>query len=183
MTAHIGVDELEFYGEPRLDLLAEVALVKPEPGHDWIRLEGPPLSFHSTQRLQISEGADGVALTTWPAELARQANYLYGEGLGLPLVAAALQCKGWTVKATPHIAYWTAPPSRRLYLNPPIEPADYVAIWEDGEALGLVGSHSPEDVETGLRPACSAPPESNHAPADRQNPASTWRGSETELSS
>lgn len=40
MAAQIGSDELEFYGDPRLDLLTEVTRVQPEPGRDWARLEG-----------------------------------------------------------------------------------------------------------------------------------------------
>ncbi len=64
MAAQIGGDELEFHGDPRLDLLSEVTRIQPEPGRDYGRLEGPPLGFRSTQRLRVSEGADGIAITT-----------------------------------------------------------------------------------------------------------------------
>jgi hypothetical protein len=149
MAAQIGSDELEFYGDPCLDLLTEVARAEPEPGRDWVRLEGP-LGFRSTQRLRVSDGADGIAITTWPAELSSQARYLYGGRLGTPLVAAALQC-GWTVEATPHIAYHTAAPNRRLYLRPAIAPLEYAALWEDKGALRRL-SYSREDVENELWP-------------------------------
>jgi hypothetical protein len=149
MAAQIGSDELEFYGDLRLDLLTEVTRVQPEPGRDWARLEGP-LGFRSTQRLQVSDGADGIAITTWPAELAPQARYLYGGRLGTPLVAAALQC-GWKVEATPHIAYHRAAPDRRLYLRPSIAPLEYAALWEDEGALRRL-SYSREDVENELWP-------------------------------
>jgi hypothetical protein len=62
MTAQIGSDELEFYGDPRPDLLAEVARVEPEPDREWVRLEGPPLRFRSTQRMRVSDCSDGVAV-------------------------------------------------------------------------------------------------------------------------
>jgi hypothetical protein len=149
MAAQIGSDELELYGDPRPDLLTEVTRVQPEPRRDWARLEGP-LGFRSTQRLRVSDGADGIAITTWPAELAPQARYLYGSRLGTPLVAAALQC-GWKVEATPHIAYHRAAPDRRLYLRPSIAPLEYAALWEDKGALRRL-SYSREDVENELWP-------------------------------
>ena len=58
------------------------------------------LGFRSTQRLWISDVPDGVLVATWPAELARQARYLYGGGLGSALVAAAIE-RGWTVEPRP----------------------------------------------------------------------------------
>lgn len=76
MTAQIGADGSDFFGDPRPELLADVARVQPEPGGEWVRLESPPLGFHSTQRLWISDCADGMVAATWPAELARQARYL-----------------------------------------------------------------------------------------------------------
>ena len=91
-------------------------------------------------------------VATWPAELAQQARYLYGRGLGSALVAAAIE-RGWTVEPSPHIAYWNSSPGRRLYMRPPVAPLDYVACWEDEDALRRVGgNHTREDVEHELWP-------------------------------
>jgi hypothetical protein len=112
---------------------------------------GDRLGFRSTQRLRISDFDGGVSVATWPAELAPQARYLYGRGLGSALVAAALE-RGWTVEPSPHLAYHTAAPGRRLYMRPSLAPLDYVARWEDPEALRSVGSHARADVERDLWP-------------------------------
>jgi hypothetical protein len=112
MTAQIGADGLDLFGDPRPDLLTDVARVQPEPRRAWVNLE-KRLRFRSTQRLWISDLADGVVLATWPAELARQARHLYGRGLGSALVAAAIE-RGWTVIPSPHLAYYSASPARRL---------------------------------------------------------------------
>ncbi len=151
MTAQVGDDSLDLFGDPRPELLTEVARVHPHPGGQWVNLE-EHLGFHSTQRLWISDHlAGGVVVATWPAELARQARYLYSRGLGSALVAAAIE-RGWTVTASPHIAYHSAAPARRLYMRPPIAPLDYVVCWEDEDGLHRVGNHTREDVEHELWP-------------------------------
>ena len=122
MTAQIGDESLDLFGDPRPELLTEVARVQPLPGGEWVNLE-KRLGFHSTQRLWISDLAGGVVVATWPAELARQARYLYGRGLGSALVAAAIE-RGWTVEPSPHIAYYSASPARRLYMLPSVAPLD-----------------------------------------------------------
>jgi hypothetical protein len=76
---------------------------------------------------------------------------LYGRGLGSPLVAGAIE-RGWTVEPSPHLAYHTAPPGRRLYMRPSTAPLDYAARWEGEDALRRVGSHTREDVEHELWP-------------------------------
>ena len=141
MTAQIGADGLDLFGDPRPELLIDVARVQPEPGGEWVNLEDR-LGFRSTQRLRISDVAGGVVVATWPAELARQARYLYGGGLGSALVAAAIE-RGWTVEPSPHIAYCTASPGRRLYMRPSVAPLDYVACWEDEDALRRVAATTP----------------------------------------
>jgi hypothetical protein len=150
MTAQIGAEGLDFPGDPRPELLADVTRVQPRPGGDWVSLEGR-LGFRSTQRLRVSDVDGGVTAATWPAELAPQARYLYGRGLGSALVAAALE-RGWTVEPSPHLAYHTAPPGRRLYMRPSLAPLDYVAVWQDPEGLRRVGSHTRADVERELWP-------------------------------
>ena len=95
MTAQIGDDGLDLLGDPLPVLLTDVAGVQPQPGDEWVHLKDK-LGFRSTQRLWIRDVPGGMAVATWPAELARQARYLYGGGFGSALVAAARE-RGWTV--------------------------------------------------------------------------------------
>lgn len=136
MTAQIGADGLDLFGEPHPKLLADVARIQPEPGRNWVDIEARPgrTGFRSTQRLWISNVSNGIVVATWPAELARQARYLYGTGFGSALVAAAIE-RRWTVEPSPHIAYYNARPGSRLYMRPSMPPLDYVASWEDAGAL------------------------------------------------
>jgi hypothetical protein len=141
MTAQIGADGLDLFGDPRPELLTDVARVQPEPGGEWVNLE-KRLGFRSTQRLWISDHPGGVVVATWPAELARQARYLYDydRGRGSALVAAAIE-RGWTVKPSPHIAYYTSSPARRLYMLPQVAPLDYAACWEDEDGFRRIGGN------------------------------------------
>jgi hypothetical protein len=152
MTAQIGDDSLDVFGDPRPELLADVARVQPQPGGEWANLE-ERLSFRSTQRLWIGDHlAGGVVVATWPAELARQARYLYGRGRGSALVAAAIE-RGWGVIPSPHIAYYSASPARRLYMRPSVAPLDYAACWEDEDGFRRIGgSYTREYVEHELWP-------------------------------
>ena len=151
MTAQIGADGLDLFGDPRPELLTGVVRIEPERGGKWIDIEDRPgrPGFRSTQRLWISDVADGVAVATWPAEKGKQARYLYGGGFGSALVATAIE-HGWTVEPSPHIAFYNSPPGSRLYMCPSITRLDYVACWGEG-ALRRV-RYSREDVERKLWP-------------------------------
>ena len=150
MAAQIGVDRTNLVGDPRPELLTEVARVQPRPAGDWVNLE--KLQFHSTQRLWIGDRADGLVVVTWPAELADQARYLYSRGLGSGLVAAAIE-RGWTVEPSPHIGYWNSSPSRRLYMRPSVAPLNYAACWEGEEgSRHFGGNYTAEYVEHELWP-------------------------------
>jgi hypothetical protein len=150
MTAQIGAAGLGVVGDPRPELLADVARADPQPGREWVDLEH--LGFRSTRRLAISEVAEGVVVATWPAELAAQARYLFRAGCGAALVAAARE-RGWTVEPAPHIAYYSAAPARRLYMAPSVAPLDYVACWEDEDGFGRIGgNYTRERVENELWP-------------------------------
>jgi hypothetical protein len=155
MTAKIGADGLHLFGDARPELLADVTRLEPETGGKWVSIEDQPgrrKGFRSTQRLWISDAADGVAVATWPAELAGQARYLYDGGLGSRLVAAAIE-RGWTVEPSPHIAYRTSPPGKRLYMRPSIAPLDYAALWVGKDAFRRIGgNYAREDVEHELWP-------------------------------
>ena len=39
MTAQIGADDHDLFGDPRPELLTDVARVQPEPGGEWVDLE------------------------------------------------------------------------------------------------------------------------------------------------
>jgi hypothetical protein len=149
MTARIGAHGLELFGGPRPELLAEVAQVRPKPGDCWVNIERA--GFRSTQRLWISDVVGGgVAVATWPAETKPQACHLYRRGFGPALVAAAID-RRWEVELSPHIAFYNSPPGSRLYMSPSIEWRDYVALWEEKDALRRV-RYSREDVERQLWP-------------------------------
>jgi hypothetical protein len=150
MTAQIGADGADLFGDPDLKLLTDVAGIQPERGRDWVHLIDQ-LGFQSTQRLWIGECDNGVAVATWPAELQPQARYLYDKGFGSALVDTALK-REWKVEASPHIAHPTAGSRRRLYMLRTIAPRDYVACWENKDALDRVRSYSLEDVEHELWP-------------------------------
>jgi hypothetical protein len=151
MAARIGYDGPDLLGSPLPELLADVARVEPQPGGEWVELKDK-LGFRSIQRLVVKDVAGGVMVAAWPAELAEQARYLYGRGLGSALVAAAVE-RGWTVIPSPHIAYYTSSPARRLYMCPPVAPLDYAACWEDEDGLRRIGgNYAREYVEHDLWP-------------------------------
>jgi hypothetical protein len=81
MTAQIGDDGLDLLGDPLPELLTDLARGQPQPGGEWVNLKNQ-LGFRSIQRLAIRGVAGSVVVVTWPAELAVQARYLYGGGLG-----------------------------------------------------------------------------------------------------
>ena len=56
MAAQIGADGLYLLGDPRPELLFEVARIQPQPGGEWVNLE-KCLGFHSTRRLRIIDSA------------------------------------------------------------------------------------------------------------------------------
>ena len=80
MTAQIGDNGLDLFGDPSPELLAGVARAQPERGGEWVDLARQ--GFRSTQRMRLGDLGDGVTLATWPAELQPQARYLYGGRLG-----------------------------------------------------------------------------------------------------
>lgn len=152
MTAKVGADGLDIFGDPRPELLVGVVRIRPEQNGEWADLEDRPgrPGFRSTQRLWISDVAGGIAVATWPAEKGTQSRYLYGRGLGSVLVTAALE-RGWTVEPSPHIAFYNSPPASRLYMRPAIAPLDYAALWEEKDALRRI-RYPREDVERQLWP-------------------------------
>lgn len=105
MTAQIGDGGLDLFGDPRPELLADVARARPEPGGEWADLG--QLGFRSTQRLRLSDLGGDMTLVTWPAELQPQARYLYGDRLG----SGGCCCRAWLggrAAASPRVPHGAA---------------------------------------------------------------------------
>jgi hypothetical protein len=135
VTARIGADDIEFFESPRPDLLREITGLEPEPSGVHVLLENQ--SVRSTQRVALGDVGGDVVVAIWPAELKRQAEYLYAEGRGQAMVAAA-RSRGWDVWPSPRLAFFTSAPEQRLYMAPALSAEDYCIRWEgpDGRRIG-----------------------------------------------
>jgi hypothetical protein len=87
----------------------------------------------STQRLALDDVGGSLLAGLWPAELKPQARYLYSDGRAGALLAAA-RAFGWSATPNPHLAFYTAHPQRRLYLEAQVDADEYARCWagEDG---------------------------------------------------
>src|SRR3954468_5446398 len=107
--AQIGPDDLHLFATPLPDLLREVTGIEPEfSGHG---IRGHHVLFddvQSTQRLAMADVGGGVLAALWPAELKTQSEYLYGNRLAGPMLAAARgrggAAQGGPQPALPHAA-------------------------------------------------------------------------------
>lgn len=148
MTARIGADDLGLFESPRPDLLAEVTGITPEPSGGHVMLEA--VGIRSAQRLALSDVGGGVIVALWPAELKPQAEFLYRGRRGAAMVDTA-RGLSWEVRAVPQLAFFTSPPSRRLYMHPDVDPAEYARRWEKQDAH-WIGQHQPSDVRRSVWP-------------------------------
>jgi hypothetical protein len=148
VSATIGPGDLTLYESPRPRLLRLITGREPEPKGTHVLLDR--FGIRSTQRLLVSDPGGNVVVAFWPAELKPQAEYLYRDGRGFALVREALQ-RGWQVWAAPHLAFFTAPASRRLYMSPDVDPAEYAKRWEGSDAR-WIGEHSVDDLRSTLWP-------------------------------
>ena len=110
---------------------------------------GSPVS-RSAQRLAFGDVGGGIVVGLWPAELKRQADYLYTDGRGGAMVAAATQ-RGWEVRPSPHLAFFNSAPAQRLYMDPELDAEVYAERWEGADGR-LIGQHSGEEVRHHLWP-------------------------------
>lgn len=135
MTARIGADDSGFFESPRPQLLREISGIQPEPSGVHVLLYDH--GVQSTQRLALGDVGGGIVVALWPAELKSQAEYLYADGRGKAMVAAARK-REWDVTPTPHLAFFNSAPAERLYMAPEVDAAEYAVRWEktDGRHIG-----------------------------------------------
>lgn len=129
MTATLGSGDDERFSHARPDLLLAVTGRRPVRDANNIRLD-QEFGTATVQRVSIAQYGTGVIVGVFPAEQLKHARQLYSHGRGSALVAAAVGV-GWDVKAHPHLGFWNAGESLRLYLNPPVQPSVYAARWEN----------------------------------------------------
>lgn len=146
MTAGIGADDI--FESPRPQLLREITGLEPAPSGVHVMLED--YGVRSTQRLALSDVGGGIVVGTWPAELKRQADYLYAEGRGRAMVTAA-EARRWQVRPTPHLAFFNSAPSQRLYMAPDVDATTYSERWEGTDGR-LIGQHSRDELRRSVWP-------------------------------
>jgi hypothetical protein len=149
MTARIGADDVAFFESPHPTLLREISGIEPEPSGVHVLLD-KHAGVQSTQRLALGDAGGGIVVALWPAELKPQADYLYTNGRGKAMVMAARE-HGWDVRPSPHLAFFTSPPSQRLYMAPELDPEEYAERWEGADAWHI-GQHSADEVRQHLWP-------------------------------
>jgi hypothetical protein len=149
MPARLGSADEDVYASPRPALLRAVTGLEPERGDAHVRLDRGAQK-HSIQRLAIADVGGGAIALLWPAELKEQALHLYCGGHG-PALLATVRRLGWSVDATPHLAFHNARPSMRLYLDPDVDVDDYVRRWA-GRDADAVRAYEPDEVEPVLWP-------------------------------
>lgn len=123
MTARMGADDVGTFDSPRPRLLREITGIEPEPAGVHVLLD-KHIGVRSTQRLALADVGGGIEVAFWPAELKSQAEYLYRDGRGTAMVAAA-RSRGWDVRASPHLGFFNSRPSQRLYMAPEIDAEVY----------------------------------------------------------
>ena len=148
LRATIGPNDPDLFASPVPKLLYAISGIEPVAKGTDVRLD--QYGVQSTQRLGAGDVGGNLWIALWPAELKEQANYLYGNRLARPMIAAARK-QGWTATANAHLAFRNSQPSLRLYMAPAIDASEYAGRWEDGD-LERVGAHSREDVRRTLWP-------------------------------
>jgi hypothetical protein len=141
---HTTAAERQAFGEGLHLLLARAtALEVNERRHVHVRTDVVP-GTRCLQRVGLSVGDGGLLLRFWPAEQKREARALYGDGQG-ELLLRRLRTDGWSVVATPHLAFWNSSPEQRLYLTPRLSVSEYVRFFS-GDGLAMVGQHPREEL-------------------------------------
>jgi hypothetical protein len=149
MAARFGAADLHEFESPRRALLQQVAGIQPEPRGFHVLLD-KYAGVHSAQRLALSDVGGSILIALWPAELKPQAEYLYRDGRAGRMIATARE-RSWQIQPTPHLAFFNAHPSLRLYMSPEISPEEYALRWEGPDAR-MIGRHPRGALEGILRP-------------------------------
>jgi hypothetical protein len=150
LTARIGADDVAVELEsPLRALLRRVCGCEPEPDGLHVLLD-KSLGTQSTQRIAISDVGGNVQVSFWPAELKPQALYFYSGGRAIAAIEEARR-REWDVRPSPHLAFFTSPPSRRLYMSPAIDAVDYARRWQESDIERVV-QYSREEVRRDLWP-------------------------------
>jgi len=145
-----GTDDLHLLDSPVPALLEKVTGLKVDRSgkHAMLAAAG----IRSTQRLALGDVGGGIVAFTWPAELVRQAKYLYTSDRALRLLDAAAD-SNWKVDMRPHLAFWTSRPPERVYTNPAPEMGvrTYVQRW-GGPDAAMIGGHPRDTIRSDLWP-------------------------------
>lgn len=149
MSASIGNSDEELFATGWESLLHATTRIQPEASGNHVRLD-VYARVRSTQRLALARSGDGVVVGLWPAELKSQAEDLYDEGRAVAMIDAARE-RGWNATANPHVAFWNARPSERLYLNPDVDAREYARRWEGADGR-RIGEYSRDEVRRALWP-------------------------------
>jgi hypothetical protein len=140
MPARIGHDP-PLFETPQIDLLREISGITPEPAGTHVRLDRH--GVRSTQRLALDDVGGSLIAGLWPAELQPQARYLYAHERARALLAAA-RTFGWSATPNLHLAFYTAHPQQRLYLDAQVDVDEYACRWEAGDARWIRQYRAPE---------------------------------------
>jgi O-acetyl-ADP-ribose deacetylase len=147
MPARIGHDP-PLFKTPDLDLLRRISGITPDPGATYVRLDQH--GVRSTQRLALDDIGGSLLAGLFPAELKPQALYLYAVGRARAMLAAA-RAFGWSASPNPHLAFYTASPQQRLYLDARVDVDEYARRWQ-GEDRHWIGQHDAAEVRRTLWP-------------------------------
>lgn len=147
MTAQIGADDGGLFDTPRPRLLREITGIEPERDGVHVLLD-EHAGVKSTQRLALGDVGGGIVVALWPAELKPQAEYLYTYGRGTAMVVAARE-RGWYVRPSPHLAFFTSPHTQRLYMAPEVDAEEYARRWEGADGR-RIGQYSSEELRQHL---------------------------------
>jgi hypothetical protein len=149
MAARLGPGDENLFETPVADLLREVSGIDPEPAGVHVRLDRHA-GARSTQRLALGDVGGGLVAALWPAELKSQALYLYADGRAQALMAAA-RAEGWSVRPSPHLAFYTSSPTQRLYVETQIDTETYARRWEGSDG-GWIAQYAANEVRDVLWP-------------------------------
>ncbi len=130
-------------------VLQKATRIRPEDRSGHVRLD-EHLGTSAIQRVALDERDGEIVLSVWPGELKPQATYLYSNGRADRLASLDHESE-WTVRPSPHLAFFTSNWRQRLYMHCDLSIGEYVRRW-GGEDREYIGRWQPEAVRTELWP-------------------------------